>query len=46
MSTPAILSMLLILTVVVGGFSYFLSLAIKKEKALDPKDQIEDIGNS
>lgn len=32
MSTSAILSMILILTVVVGGFGYFLSVAIRKEK--------------
>jgi len=32
MSQGAILSMILILTVIVGGFIYFLSKAIKKER--------------
>ena len=32
MSTSAIISMIIILTVVVGGFVYFLSKAIRKEK--------------
>ncbi len=32
MSGSAILSMILILTVVVGGFIYFLTKAIKKER--------------
>ncbi|WP_425391162.1 MetS family NSS transporter small subunit [Ekhidna sp.] len=32
MSTGAIVSMIIILTVVVGGFLYFLTRAIKKER--------------
>ncbi len=32
MSTEAIFSMIIILTVVMGGFIYFLSRAIKKER--------------
>ncbi|MEO9485569.1 MAG: MetS family NSS transporter small subunit [Ekhidna sp.] len=32
MSTSAIISMIVILTVVVGGFMYFLTRAIRKEK--------------
>ncbi len=32
MSTGAIFSMIVILTIVVGGFIYFLTKAIKKEK--------------
>ena len=32
MSTGAIISMIVILTIVVGGFIYFLTKAIKKEK--------------
>ena len=31
MSASAIISMIIILTTVVGGFAYFLSLAIRKE---------------
>lgn len=31
MSTPALLGMILILGIVVGGFAFFLTLAIKKE---------------
>lgn len=33
MSSVAILSMVCILGIVVGGFAYFLSKAIKKEKS-------------
>ena len=32
MSTAAIISMIVILTIVVGGFIFFLTKAIKKEK--------------
>ena len=32
MSQGAILSMILILTIIVGGFIYFLNKAIKKER--------------
>lgn len=32
MSTSAIISMIVILTIVIGGFMYFLTKAIKKEK--------------
>lgn len=32
MSTGGIISMIVILTIVVGGFIYFLTKAIKKEK--------------
>ncbi len=32
MATSTILSMVLIVTVVIGGFGYFLSVAIRKEK--------------
>ena len=32
MSTSAIISMFVILTIIVGGFIYFLSKAIKKER--------------
>ncbi|MFY0652326.1 MAG: MetS family NSS transporter small subunit [Cyclobacteriaceae bacterium] len=32
MSTGAIISMVIILGIVIGGFLYFLSVAIKKEK--------------
>ena len=32
MTTSTIISMLVILTIVVGGFIYFLSKALKKEK--------------
>ncbi|WP_420318622.1 MetS family NSS transporter small subunit [Ekhidna sp.] len=35
MSTGAIVSMLIILTVVVGGFLYFLTRAIKKERDIN-----------
>ena len=33
MSIGAIISMIIILTIVVGGFVYFLSKAIKKERS-------------
>ncbi|MEM7659416.1 MAG: MetS family NSS transporter small subunit [Bacteroidota bacterium] len=32
MTTSAIISMIAILALVIGGFGYFLSLAIKKER--------------
>ena len=32
MNTTSIVNMILILTTVIGGFIYFLSVAIKKEK--------------
>ncbi len=32
MSTGAIISMIVILTIIVGGFIYFLTRAIKKER--------------
>ena len=32
MSTGAIVSMIIILTIVIGGFVYFLTKAIKKER--------------
>lgn len=35
MSTGAIISMIIILTVVVGGFLYFLTRAIKKERKIN-----------
>lgn len=35
MSAGAIISMILILSIVVGGFIYFLSKAIKKEKHIN-----------
>lgn len=35
MSTGAIISMVVILTIVVGGFIYFLTRAIKKEKSIN-----------
>lgn len=31
MSTSAIINMIMVLGIVIGGFSYFLSIAIKKE---------------
>ena len=34
MSTLSIISMILNLTIIVGGFAYFLSKAIRKEKLL------------
>jgi hypothetical protein len=37
MSTTAMISMVLILTTIIGGFIYFLSIAIKKEK-----EQVEE----
>lgn len=37
MSTISIMSMILILTTIVGGFIYFLSIAIRKEK-----DKVEE----
>ncbi len=38
MSITSIISMILILTTVVGGFVYFLSVAIKKEK-----EEVEEV---
>ncbi|WP_420575215.1 MetS family NSS transporter small subunit [Ekhidna sp.] len=35
MSTGAIISMIVILTVVIGGFIYFLTRAIKKERNIN-----------
>jgi hypothetical protein len=35
MSTEAIISMIVILTIVVGGFIYFLSRAINKERNIN-----------
>ena len=32
MSTIAIINMILVLGIVIGGFAYFLSIAIKKER--------------
>lgn len=34
MTTTTIISMIVILTIIVGGFVYFLSKAIRKEKSL------------
>lgn len=41
MSTLSIISMILILTIVMGGFAYFLSKAIRKEKLARP-DQVNN----
>lgn len=38
MSTLSIISMVLNLTIVVGGFIYFLSKAFRNEKLKQPKD--------
>ncbi|MEP1033324.1 MetS family NSS transporter small subunit [Ekhidna sp.] len=35
MSTGAVISMIVILTIVVGGFIYFLTKAIKKERNIN-----------
>ena len=38
MSTGAIINMIFILTIVVGGFIYFVRMAARKESEKSPKD--------
>jgi hypothetical protein len=40
MSTEALMSMIVILTIIIGGFSFFLSLVIKNESKKSNKKSI------